>query len=63
MIETIFSIGERVRIDGDDSLAGTVTAIEITANGATFKVRRFHNGARFDEWYEAAHLTSLREPF
>lgn len=58
-----FDIGDQVFIDGDFQLAGTVTCVAFeTALHVDVKVCRFHNGARYDEWYVPERLTFSGKP-
>lgn len=60
MIETSFNIGERVIIDDDSSIVGTITAILLRGSGLniSYEVSYIHCGVSYSPWIEQWRLRS-----
>lgn len=58
--ESLFSLGDRVKIDGDAEINGVVIGIWLEdTGGVSAKVSRFHAGTRHDDWYWEGRLSLL----
>lgn len=63
MIETSFNIGERVIIDDDSSIVGTITAILLRGSGLniSYEVSYIHCGVSYSPWIEQWRLSAWEE--
>lgn len=58
-----FAFGDRVFMDGDDSLIGAVTSFAWTSTGAVeVQVSWLHSGASHNAWFAERRLTRKEKP-
>lgn len=52
-----FAIGEKVHIDGDESITATVIGFLLRAQGPQYEAAWFNNGAHTTAWVDEFRLT------
>lgn len=56
--DTLFCVGQKVMIDDDEQMSGTVIRISIHAGGTDYCVAYFNNGTAYEPMIDEFRLTA-----